>query len=64
MMDDTEQPTISPKTRVQIIENKEKNVVEKPIQESLCPETSYTNENLEKLSDVLKTIASKNKIVN
>ena len=62
MMDDPGQPTISPKKPVQAVENEEKNVAEKPIQESLCPETYCTNENPEKLSNMLKNIASKNKI--
>ena len=57
MMDDTEQPIISPKKPVQTVENEEKHTTEKTIQEGLCPEASCTNENPEKLSDMLKTIA-------
>ena len=61
-MDDIEQPIISPKKPVKTVENEEKHTAEKTIREGLCLEASCTNEDLEKISDMLKTIASKNKI--
>ena len=62
MLDDASQQATSPTKTVQEVENEEKNVTDKPIQDSLCPETPCTHENQEKLSTILKNIASKNKI--
>ena len=41
-----------------------KDITEKPIQEGLCPKASFTNENPEKLSVMLKNITSKNETRN
>ena len=62
MLDDANQQATSPKKTVQEVENEEKTVTDKPIQDSLCPETPFTHENQEKLSTILKNIASKKKI--
>ena len=62
MLDDANQQATSPKETVQEAENEEKNAACNPIQDSLCPETPCTHENLEKLSDILKNIASKKNI--
>jgi len=62
MLDDANQQATSPKETVQEVENEEKNDAGKPIKESFFPETPCTNENPEKLSNMLKSIASKKKI--
>ena len=62
MLDDANQQATNPKKTFQEVENEEKNVVSKPIKESFCPETPYTNKNPEKLSNMLKSISSKKKI--
>ena len=62
MMEDLDQQTTSHKKPIQIVEEEGKNTTEKPIQEGLCPEASCTNENPEKLSVMLKNIASKSEI--
>ena len=62
MMENTDQQTTSPKKPIQTVEKEGNNTTDKPIQEGLCPEASYTNENPEKLSVMLKNIASKSEI--
>ena len=62
MLDDPSQQATSPKKTVQEVENEEKNVADKPIQDSLFPEAPCTHENPEKLSNILKNIASKKNI--
>ena len=61
-MEDTDQQTTSAKKPVQTVEKEGKNTAEKRIQEGLYPKASCKNENPEKLSVMLKSIASKNKI--
>ena len=62
MLDDANQQETSPKKTVQEVENEEKNTADKHIQESLNPEIAYTDENPEKLSNMMKNITSKNKM--
>ena len=64
IMEDSDQQTTSHKKPIQTVEEEGKNTTEKPIQEGLCPEASCTNENPEKLSVMLKNIASKSEICN
>ena len=63
MMEDLDQQTTSHKKQIQSAEEEGKDITEKPIQEGLCPEASFTNENPEKLSVMLKNITSKKKLV-
>ena len=63
-MEDSDQQTTSHKKPIQTAEEEGKNTTEKPIQEGLCPEASCTNENPEKMSVMLKNIASKSEIRN
>ena len=62
MLDDANQKETSPKRTVQEVENEEKNDVDKPVQKSSSPEIACTDENLEKLSNMMKNITSKNKM--
>jgi len=62
MMEDLDQQTTSHKKPIQTAEEEGKNTTEKSSQEGLCPEASCTNENPEKLSVMLKNIASKSEI--
>ena len=62
MLDDANQQETSPKKTVQEVENEENNTTDKHIQESLNPEIGCTDENPEKLSNMMKSITSKNKI--
>ena len=64
MMEDLDQQTTSHKKPIQTAEEEGKDITEKPIQEDLCPEASFTNENPEKLSVMLKNITSKNETCN
>ena len=54
MLDDASQQVTSPKQIVQEVENEEKNTADKHIQESLNPEIACTDENPEKLSNMMK----------
>ena len=63
-MEDLYQQTTSHKKQIQAAEEEVKDFTEKPIQEGLCPKTSFTNENPEKLSVMLKNITSKNETRN
>ena len=62
MLDEANQQATSPKKIVQEVENEEKNDADKPVQKSLSPEIACTDENLEKLSNMMKNITSKNKM--
>ena len=62
MLDDANQQETSPKKTVQEVENEEKNTVDKHIQESLNYEIACTDENPEKLSNMMKNITSKKNV--
>ena len=64
MMEYSYQQTTSHKKQIQAAVEEGKDFTEKPIQEGLCPETSFTDENPEKLSVMLKNITSKNETHN
>ena len=54
MMEDLYQQATSHKKPIQTTKEEGKDITKKPIQEGLCPEASFTNENPEKLSVMLK----------
>ena len=64
IMEDSDQQTTSHKKQIQAVVEEGKGFTEKPIHKSLCPETSFTDENPEKLSVMLKHITSKNETHN
>ena len=59
-MEDLDQKTTNHKKQVEAVVEEGKGFTKKPVQKSLCPETSFTDENPEKLSVMLKNITSKN----
>ena len=52
------------KKQIEAVVEEGKGFTEKPIHKGLCPETSFTDENPEKLSVMLKNITSKNETHN
>ena len=63
-MEDSDQQTTNHKKKIEADVEEGKGFTEKPIHESLCPEMSFTEENPEKLSVMLKNITSKNETHN
>ena len=63
-MEDLDQRTTNHKKQIEATIEEGKGFIEKPIQKSLCLETSFTDENPEKLSVMLKNITSKNETHN
>ena len=59
-MEDLDQQTTNHKKQIEAVVAEGKGFIEKPVQKSLCLETSFTDENPEKLSVILKNITSKN----
>ena len=59
-MEDLDQQTTNHKNQIEAVVAEGKGFIEKPIQKSLCPKASFTDENLEKLSVMLKNITSQN----
>ena len=63
-MEDLDQQTTNHKKQIEAVVAEGNVFIEKPIQKSLCPEASFTDENPEKLSVMLKNITSKNETHN
>ena len=59
-MEDLDQQTTNHKKQVDVVVEEGKGFIEKPVQKSLRPETSFTDENPKKLSVMLKNVTSKN----
>ena len=60
IMEDSDQQTTNHKKQIEAVVEEGNGFIEKPVQKSLRPETSFTDENPEKLSVILKNITSKN----
>ena len=58
-MEDSDQQTTNHKKQIEAAIEEGKGFIEKPIQKGLCPETSFIDENPEKLRVMLKNITSK-----
>ena len=63
-MEDSDQQTTNHKKQIEATVEEGKGFTEKPIQKGVCPETSFIDENPEKLSVMLKNITSKNETHN